>query len=106
MLPTIKALSTFSLCKAAGLKAWEDDFLDMKPAYFSQALPMDQVLWEGKSTAKDGGETTSSDKVRLPGVESMPGGGGVLLLLCCPGLAVGEVDLTMLRGALLDRALL
>ena len=106
MLPPIIAFSTCSPCKAAGLKAWEDDFLDMEPSYFSHVLPIDQVLWVGKSTAKDGGETASSEGVSLPGVvEAMPGAGGVLLLLCWPGLAVGEVDLIMLRGAVLDRAL-
>ena len=106
LLPTIIALSTSSTCKAAGLKACKDEFLDMKQAFFSHAFPMDQVLWVGKSTAKDGGETASSEGVKVPGgVESMPGGGGVLLLLCWPSLALGEVNLIILRGAVLDRAL-
>ena len=103
LLPTIIALSTCSPCKVAGLKACKDD---MKPAFFSHAFPIDQVLWVGKSRAKDGGETASSDNVKMPGeVESMPGGGGVLLLFCWPGLRVGEVNLIVLRGAVLDRAL-
>ena len=97
MLPLILTLSTCSPCK--------DDFLDMKPAYFSHEFPVDQVLWVGKSATKDGGET-ASDSVRVPGgVEAMPGAGGELLLLCWPGLVVGEVNLIMLRGAVLDRAL-
>ena len=38
--------------------------------------------------------------------EVVPGGGGVLLLSRVPGLVVGEDDLiSMLRGAVLDRAL-
>ena len=41
------------------------------------------------------------------GGEVVPGGGGVLLLSRVPGLVVGEDDLiSMLRGAVLDRALL
>ena len=102
--PTIIALSTCSPCKVAGLKAWAND---TKPSFFAHAFPMDQVLWVGKSTAKDGGETASSEGVRMPGgVESMSGGGGVLLLLCWPCLAVGEVTLIILRGAVLDLVLL
>ena len=104
LLPTIIALSTCSPCKVAGLKACKDD---MKPAFFSHAFPIDQVLWVGKSTARDGGETASSDNVKVPGgVDAMLGGGGLLLLLCCSSLAVGEVNLIMLRGAVLDLVLL
>ena len=97
-----EALSTGPLCRTAVLKACEDEVLDMKPANrstedLSHEFPMDQDLWLGNSRAKDGGDTASSEGVR------MPGGGKLHLLSSEPGLEV-EVDLILLRGAVLDRA--
>ena len=76
----------------------------MTPANFSteelsHVFSLDQVLWAGKSTAKDGDDASSSLGVRVPG------GGGVMHLLNRPGLEVGEVNLIILRGAVKDRAL-
>ena len=51
---------------------------------------------------------TDGPAVLKPGVgDSVPGGGGLLLLLSrSDGFVVGEVGLLELRGAVLDRALL
>ena len=65
----------------------------------SHVFSLDQVLWAGKSRAKDGDDTSSSLGVRVPG------GGGVTHLLNWPDLEVGEVNLLILRGAVKDRAL-